>query len=49
MKQEESGDEESQKEVEKLLPQKVKKRRKIQTDDGVRISIFFDLFYGFLL
>lgn len=30
----ESGDEESQKKVEKLMPQKVKKRRKIQTDDG---------------
>ncbi|XP_060604882.1 crooked neck-like protein 1 [Ruditapes philippinarum] len=30
----ECGDEESQKKVEKLLPQKVKKRRKIQTDDG---------------
>lgn len=30
----ESGDEESQRAVEKLMPQKVKKRRKIQTEDG---------------
>lgn len=30
----ECGDEESQQAVEKLLPQKVKKRRKIQTEDG---------------
>lgn len=29
------GSEESQKSVEKLMPQKVKKRRKIQTEDGV--------------
>ena len=33
--QEECGDEESQRAVEKLLPQKVKKRRKIETEDGV--------------
>ena len=33
--QSEYGDEESQKKVEKLLPEKVKKRRKIQTEDGV--------------
>jgi hypothetical protein len=31
----ESGDDESRKQVEKLLPKRVKKRRKIQTDDGV--------------
>lgn len=30
----ECGDEDSQQSVEKLLPQKVKKRRKIQTEDG---------------
>ncbi|XP_005094945.1 crooked neck-like protein 1 [Aplysia californica] len=32
--EEEAGDEASRDEVEKLMPQKVKKRRKIQTEDG---------------
>uniref|UniRef100_A0A0B7A869 Crooked neck-like protein 1 n=1 Tax=Arion vulgaris TaxID=1028688 RepID=A0A0B7A869_9EUPU len=33
--EEEAGDEQSRQEVEKLMPQKVKKRKKIQTDDGM--------------
>lgn len=36
--QRDQGDEESQAKVQKLMPQKVKKRRKIQTEDGVRHS-----------
>ena len=37
------GDEESQKDVQKMMPQKVKKRRKIQTEEGVSI---FQLSFG---
>ncbi|CAG5133742.1 unnamed protein product [Candidula unifasciata] len=33
--EEEAGDEQSRQEVEKLMPQKVKKRKKIQTEDGL--------------
>ena len=37
------GDEESRKDVQKMMPQKVKKRRKIQTEEGVSI---FQLSFG---
>ena len=40
--QEEAGDSDSKQEVEKLMPQKVKKRRKIQTEDGVIITFLLD-------
>ncbi|XP_059146272.1 crooked neck-like protein 1 [Physella acuta] len=33
--EEEAGDDQSKQQVEKLMPQKVKKRKKIQTDDGL--------------
>lgn len=39
--QREEGDDESRKMVDKLMPQKVKKRRKIQTEDGVLIKILY--------
>ena len=35
----EHGDEESQRTVANLLPKRVKKRRRIETQDGVRICI----------
>ena len=39
MLQYEHGDETSQAQVAKLVPEKVKKRRKVQTEDGVRSSV----------
>ena len=45
--QTDNGDEETKKNVDKLMPQKVKKRRKIQTEDGV--SVYFkSLVYNLL-
>ena len=38
--QQELGDAASRKKVEDLMPQKVKKRRKIQTEDGVSVTLF---------
>ena len=38
----EHGDEESQAAVNKLMPSKVKKRRKVQTEDGV--CVFFSFY-----
>ena len=40
MLQKEHGEEESQQEVAKLMPSKVKNRRKIQTDDGVSYVLY---------
>ena len=41
--QHEHGEDSSQEEVVKLMPQKVKKRRKVQTEDGVTHSMMLHL------
>ena len=36
-----NGNKESQEQVEKKMPRRVKKRRKIETEDGVSVGIWF--------